>query len=475
MSFAAASRESGVPTRRNAELLLLVAAVAIPLAGWAYVEMVMRGRIPPNLISYGLGFGGLFAAAHLVIRRFAPYADPLILPVVALLNGLGLVMIHRIDLGYLIAAERAGDGDLPHGLASTQLLWVAISVILFSLVLLVLRDHRTLQKFTYTSMVVGLVLLVMPLVPGLGYSSEDQGGARISIDVGPFTVQPAEAAKLVLLVFFAGYLVTARDALTLAGRRFLGVDLPRGRDLGPILVAWAVGLCILVFQKDLGTSVLFFGTFVCLLYVATERRSWMILGLALVVVGGTVAYQLFGHVRTRVDNWRDPTRDPFDSSRQLLQSLYSFANGGLTGTGLGMGNPESVSVRYTDFIAAVFGEELGLTGMAVILLLYAILIERGLRTALAAREAFGKLLATGLSVIFALQLFVTVGGVTRLIPSTGLTTPFLSHGGSSLLANYVLVALLIRISDGVRRPPPAAAGFGPAQPLAGAAPVGGTL
>lgn len=460
MTFATVER-SQVPTWRNAELFLLVIAVAIPLAGWAYVDVVLRGRIPPNLLLYGVAFAGLFAAAHLVVRRVAPYADPLILPVVALLNGLGLVMIHRIDLDRQLEAARNGR-EVPNGLAPTQMLWVAVSIGLVALVLTLLRDHRTLQKYTYTSMVIGLVLLLLPLIPGLGFDSEDQGGARISINLRIFTVQPAEAAKLALLIFFAGYLVTARDALTLAGRRFLGVDLPRGRDLGPIVVAWLVGLGILVLQKDLGTSVLFFGTFVCLLYVATERRYWMILGISLVVVGGTVAYQLFGHVQTRVNNWRDPYRDPFDKSQQLLQGLYSFANGGLTGTGLGEGRPDLVPVKYTDFIAAVFGEELGLTGMAAILLLYAILIERGLRTALGARDDFGKLLATGLSVIFALQLFVTIGGVSRLIPSTGLTTPFLSHGGSSLLANYVLVALLLRISDGVRRPPEPPPGFGPA-------------
>ncbi len=461
LPFRPAAEDPVVPTRRNAELFLLLVAVAIPLAGWAYVELVLRGQIPPNLAAYGLGYAGLFVAAHLVVRRFAPYADPLILPVVALLNGLGLVMIHRIDIGRQLNAERLGV-RVPGGIAATQLLWMAISLALLSLVLIVLRDHRTLQKYTYTSMLAGLFLLMLPLVPGLGF---EQDGARIWINLRVFTVQPAEAAKLVLLVFFAGYLVTARDALTLAGRRVLGVDLPRGRDLGPIILAWLIGLGILVFQRDLGTSVLFFGTFVCLLYVATERRSWMILGVILILVGGALAYQFFGHVQTRIDNWRDPFRDPLGQSFQLVQSMYSFANGGLTGTGLGNGHPELVPVRYTDFIAAVFGEELGLTGLAAILLLYAILIERGLRTALAARDAFGKLLATGLSVLFALQLFVTVGGVSRLIPSTGLTTPFLSYGGSSLVANYVLIALLIRISDGVRRPHPEAAGFAVPAPV----------
>ena len=451
-----AARQPRPRTGRNVELLLLVLALAIPLAAWAYVGLTMQGEVPPDLVRYGAGLGVLFLLAHLAVRFFAAYADPLMLPVVALLNGLGLVMIHRLDL---TAAEntRSAGRALPRGDAPAQLLWTTVGVALFLAVLLLVRDHRALQRYTYTALVAGVALLLLPLVPGLGFEIY---GARIWIRVAGFSFQPAEVAKLVLIVFFAGYLVLKRDALAVAGRRVLGLDLPRARDLGPILVGWAVSLAILVFQRDLGTSLLFFGAFVSLLYVATERRIWMVLGVLLVGGGGYVAYQLFPHVRTRVDIWLDPFADPDDRGFQLVQSLYSFANGGLTGTGLGLGRPDLVPFAKTDFIVAAFGEELGLTGLMALLLLYGVLVERGLRAALSVRDGFGTLLATGLSVIFALQVFVVVGGVSRLIPLTGLTTPFLSYGGSSLIANYALLALLLRISDAARRPAPSIAAPG---------------
>ncbi len=367
-----------------------------------------------------------------------------------------MVLLYRIDL------QRIELGRASH-YSGSQLGWMLLSLIVLVLTLTLVRDHRILQRFTYTSMLVALTLLLLPLAPVIG---KEINGARIWVDLGPISAQPAEAAKILLLIFFAGYLVTARDALTLAGRRFAGIDLPRGRDLGPIVVAWVIGLLILVMQRDLGTSVLFFGTFVCLLYVATEQRSWILLGGVLTLAGGFVAYYLLSHVQNRFDNWFDalnPERiqgPPGQNSFQLAQSLFSLANGGLTGVGLGQGNPRAVPFAESDFIVTVLGEELGLAGVMAVLTLYAIFISRGLRTALAARDAFGKLLATGLSVLFALQLFVTLGGISRLLPSTGLTTPFLSLGGSSLVANYVLVALLLRISDGVRRPAAPAAGFG---------------
>ncbi|MDP9396845.1 MAG: FtsW/RodA/SpoVE family cell cycle protein [Actinomycetota bacterium] len=438
-------------TGRNVELLLLVLALAIPLAAWAYVGLTIQGEVPPDLVRYAAGLGVLFLLAHLAVRFFAPYADPLMLPVVALLNGLGLVMIHRLDLAATENARGAGRA-LPRADAPVQLLWTTIGVALFLVVLLLVRDHRSLQRYTYTALVAGIGLLLLPLLPGIG---REINGARIWISLGGLSFQPGEIAKLVLIIFFAGYLVLKRDALAVAGRRVLGLDLPRARDLGPILVGWAVSLAILVFQRDLGTSLLFFGAFVSLLYVATERRFWMVLGVLLVGGGGYVAYQLFAHVRTRVDIWLDPFADPDNRGYQLVQSLYSFANGGLTGTGLGLGRPDLVPYAKTDFIVSAFGEELGLTGLMALLLLYGVLVERGLRAALSVRDGFGTLLATGLSIIFALQIFVVVGGVSRLIPLTGLTTPFLSYGGSSLVANYALLALLLRISDAARRPAPA--------------------
>jgi cell division protein FtsW (lipid II flippase) len=316
-------------------------------------------------------------------------------------------------------------------------------------VLLVLRDHRRLQAFTYTSGLAAIVLLVMPLLPVLGTTIN---GARIWIRLGPLSFQPGEIAKVCLVVFFAGYLVLHRDALALAGRRVLGIDLPRGRDLGPILVMWLVSLAILVFQNDLGSSLLFFGIFLVMLYVATERPGWLVIGSGLFLAGAYLSYLFVGHVSDRVDVWLDP----FGEARgyQIVQGLYGMAWGGLTGRGLGQGSPQITPFGYSDFIASSVGEELGLTGLMAVVVLYGILVERGLRTSLICRDNFGKLVAAGLAVVFALQVFVVIGGVTKLIPLTGLTTPFLSYGGSSLVANWVIVALLLRISDQARRPPP---------------------
>jgi cell division protein FtsW (lipid II flippase) len=327
-------------------------------------------------------------------------------------------------------------------------------VVLFIAVLVVVRDHRILQRFTYTAMLGGLVLLLLPLLPVIGTTIN---GARIWIHVAGFSFQPGELAKLALLVFFAGYLVIKRDVLALASRRVAGIDLPRGRDLGPIIVAWAASLAVLVFERDLGTSLLFFGAFVALLYVATERLSWLLIGLALFLSGSFLAWSLFAHVKQRVDIWLDPTahyNDAIGGSYQLLQGLYGMGTGGILGKGLGQGRPDIVPYANTDFIVAAIGEELGLTGLMAVLLVYAIVVQRGLRTSIGVRDAFGKLLAAGLSFSMALQVFVVVGGVTRLIPLTGLTMPFLSYGGSSLVSNWALVAVLLRISDAARRPAP---------------------
>ncbi|WP_177891238.1 FtsW/RodA/SpoVE family cell cycle protein [Vallicoccus soli] len=437
-------------SRRNAELGLLVFALAVALAAFATLGLGVDGAVPARIGSYAAGFGGLLLVAHLALRRFAPYADPVLLPAVALLNGIGLVMIYRLDIAEAASAERAGR-PAPAPDALSQITWTALGVVLFVAVLVLVRDHRGLQRFTYTAMAAGLVLLLLPLVPGLGTRIF---GAQIWIRVGPFSFQPGEVAKIALTIFFAGYLVLKRDVLALARRRVLGVDLPRMRDLGPIVVVWLVCLGILVFERDLGTAVLFFGSFVMLLYVATERRSWLILGTLMVLAGGWLAYQAFAHVRTRIDIWLDPFADPQGAGFQLVQGLYGLAAGGLLGSGLGQGRPDLIPVAKTDFIVDALGEELGLTGLMALLLLYGIVVERGLRTAIAARDSFGTLLAAGLSFILAIQVFVVVGGVTRLIPLTGLTTPFLSYGGSSLVANWALVALLLRISDAARRPAP---------------------
>ena len=439
-------------TRRNTELVLLVFSLGIAMAAYAAVGLAHDGVVPAGMLGYGAGLGVLYGVAHLALRRFAPYADPVLLPAATLLNGLGLAMIHRLDLAYADRAESLGR-DLPSAAAPAQLTWTAVGVALFVAVLLLVRDHRVLQRFTYTAMVAGLGLLLLPLLPLIG---TEINGARIWIRLFGLSFQPGELAKLVLLVFFAGYLVMKRDVLALAGRRVLGIDLPRARDLGPILVAWVASLGVLVFERDLGTSLLFFGVFIALLYIATERLSWLLIGIALFLSGSFLAWTLFGHVRERVDIWLNAfaPRNVNDDSYQLVQGLFGMGTGGMLGKGLGQGRPDIVPYAQTDFIVAAIGEELGLTGLMAVLVVYAILVQRGLRTAIAVRDSFGKLLAAGLAFSVALQVFVVVGGVTRLIPLTGLTTPFLSYGGSSLVANWALVALLLRISDAARRPAP---------------------
>jgi cell division protein FtsW (lipid II flippase) len=431
--------------RRGAELFLLFISLVVGLGAYVCVELGFNGQAP-DTDTYTVmgGIVALTVVAHVAVRRLAPYADPVLLPLVVTLNGLGLATIHRIDLSLV----SSGSDDGPF--AGAQLTWTALGVACFVGVLVVVRDHRRLQAFTYTFGFLGLLLLVLPLVPGLGVNIL---GARIWIRVGPFSFQPGEVAKICLVVFFAGYLVVKRDALALAGRRLLGIDLPRGRDLGPILVAWLVSLGVLVFQRDLGSSLLFFGLFLVLLYVATERPGWLVVGGMLFAAGAYFSFLTFAHVQKRVDGWLDPFSDT-DTYYQIVQAMYGMAYGGLLGRGLGQGDPTMTPFSYSDFIMTSLGEELGLAGMMAVLMIYALVVERGLRTALVCRDAFGKLVATGLAVSIALQVFVVVGGVTRLIPLTGLTTPFMSQGGSSLVANWMIIALLLRISDQTRRPAP---------------------
>ncbi|WP_454050500.1 FtsW/RodA/SpoVE family cell cycle protein [Cellulomonas sp. Marseille-Q8402] len=434
---------------RGTELGLLVLALAIAIAAYALVGLGVTDELPADVLGYGAGLAGLALVVHLVLRWRAPYADPVILPAVIALNGIGLAMIYRIDL----AREARGGTEM---FAGRQLAWSAISVGLACVVLVVLRDHRTLRRYTYTAMVAALGLILLPLIPGLGV---EINGARIWIRALGFSLQPAELAKIALAVFFAGYLVTHRDTLALAGPKVLGLQLPRLRDLGPIVVVWAVSIAVLVFQSDLGTSLLFFGLFVAMLYVATERLSWIVIGLLLFAGGVVLATATFGHVAARFHIWQhalDP--EVFDQhpggSGQLVRGLFGLASGGLFGTGWGQGRPDLVPFAESDFIIASLGEELGLTGLMAILVIYLVLCQRGLRTAIGVRDGFGKLLAAGLAFVIAFQCFVVVGGITRIIPLTGLTTPFLAYGGSSLLANWTIAALLLRISDDARRPAP---------------------
>ena len=444
------------PTRRGTELALLGFAVLITLAAQCIVDLTVTGSLRPELAEFGIWFTALWAIAHVVVRKVAPYADPLLLPCCAVLVGLGLSMIHRLDL----AGQQPGGTDTGTD-APVQLLWATIGMALFVAVLLLVRDHRVLSRLAYTLALVGLVLLAIPAV--LPASISEVYGAKLWIRVAGFSIQPGEFAKICLVVFFAAYLVDKRDVLALASRKVAGLELPRGRDLGPVAVAWLLSILVLVFERDLGSSLLLFGIFVVMLYVATERASWLVIGLVLFSGGAYLAYQAFGHVRVRVDTWLDPFAYRDTGGFQIVQSLLGLGTGGIFGAGLGGGRPDMVPVAKSDFIAAAIGEELGLFGLVAVIVFYLILVERGLRTSLIVRDAFGKLLAAGLAFAVAWQVFVVLGGVTGLLPLTGLTTPFLAYGGSSLVANFGLVALLIRISDAARRPATPAAP--PAQKL----------
>jgi cell division protein FtsW (lipid II flippase) len=468
-----ASAPRRAPTRRNAELALLMVAMVIVTLYSAAVEYGLIGHVTGDFWVTPLMLAIIFLIAHLVVRILAPYADPAVLPCVALLNGIGVSFLRRLDLGHAKAAARAtyspfaGDGF-------HQLIWTIIAVGVATAALAIIRDHRSLSRYAYTLGLTGLVLMMIPALLPARFS--EVNNAKLWIRIGGLQIQPGEFAKLLLLSFFAYYLVRKREVLSLASRRFLGIDFPRGRDLGPILVVWVLSLMVLVFEKDLGTSLLYFGMFIVTLYVATERASWLIIGL-LLFFGGTVAAYVLGGIfggpflnfHERVTVWLDPFADPNNTGYQLVQSLLGLGTGGLFGSGPGVGQPTLVPEVRNDFVFAGLGEEIGLFGLTALLIIYLIISERGLRAALAVRDSFGKLLAGGLSFTLGLQVFVIVGGVTKLIPLTGQTTPFLSSGGSSLMANWLLIAMLLRISDGARRPMTALASAKAPVKLAGLA------
>jgi cell division protein FtsW (lipid II flippase) len=445
MTFARVALPTDIelPPYRRWELGLVLFAATVATGAFAAVTLARDGAVTYSVFTYGLGFLTLWGIAHAAVRRFAPAADPVLLPLVVALNGLGLVMIYRLN------------PDSPA--AMRQLVWTLIAVIVFVLVLALVRDHTVLRRFAYTAGLAGLVGLVLPAAPVIG---AEINGARLWLQIGPFSFQPAEISKILLMIFFASYLEKKGDVLSKKARSFLGGRLPllrRVSDLGPILLAWLASLGVLIVQHDLGSSLLFFGMFIVILYVSTERSSWVAIGLLLFMGGAVVAYHLFGHVHRRVDAWLHAFDGdhPFNQSFQLVQSLFSFAAGGVFGTGLGKGNPPpNFFAIDSDFIFAPIGEELGLAGVMAILTIYFLIVMRGIHASLSAKDPFGTLLAAGLATTLALQVFVQVGGVMRLIPLTGLTLPFVSAGGSSIVANAAIIALLLRISDSARRQAP---------------------
>jgi cell division protein FtsW len=435
-----------LPNRRNTELMLIGFATVITAVALLIVAANQEPGLRWDILEYVATLPALFFAAHCAVRWSAPYADPLLLPVVVVLNSLGVVMIYRLATTQPTSAAAHSPG--PN--ASQQLLWTLAGVTVFALVVVLLREHRMLARYGYVCGLAGLILLAVPAV--LPRSISEQHGIRIWFVVPGFSIQPAEFSKVLLPVFFATVLVAKRNLFTGAGKHMLGMNLPRPRDLAPLLAAWLISVAILVLENDLGTSLLVYAVFLVMVYVATDRFSWVVIGGALFAVGTAVAYQISGRVRVGVQTWLDPFADPDGAGHQLVQSLFSFATGGIFGTGLGNGQPGTVPQASTDFIIAAVGEELGLVGLAGVLMLYTIVVIRGLRTAIAVRDSFGKLLAAGLAATLGLQLFLVVGGVTKLIPLSGLTTPWMSYGGSALLANYALLAVLVRISHAARRP-----------------------
>lgn len=428
-------------SRRVTELLLTLVALALCPVSMYLVdpEAALAERMwLQALVVQGVGA----LVLHLVMYGRARYADPFILPIAVALNGLGLAMIYRIDL---TTTANAGPA---------QLMWTGLAMVVAAVVLFFLRDHRVLRKVTYISLVASIVLLLLPLVPFLGV---EINGARIWISVAGRTFQPGEIAKISLAIFFAGYLSTHRDLLLLAGKKIGPVRLPRFKDFGPMFVAWLVSLAVLVFQRDLGSAILFFGIFLAMLFLATGRLTWVAVGLAFVAVGGVLAYRYISHVHYRINSWVHAFEPevynlPLGGSGQIVQGIFGLASGGIFGRGWGGGRPDLVAYSNSDMIITALGEELGLLGLGAILMLFLVLVSRGFRAALGTRDAFGKLLAAGFSALIVIQLFVVIGGVTRLIPLTGLTTPFMSAGGSSLLSNWVIVAILLAISHTARAP-----------------------
>jgi cell division protein FtsW (lipid II flippase) len=442
-----------VPAKmRNLELVLLVFASVINVCAVVLVQLGALHTVQGGFIGFTFALVGLTIAIHIVMRFVATDADPFILPVISLLNGLGIAEIYRLDIHTLAAHPE--QLDTWAGAGVRQVVWTAIAMVIALGVLILVRNHRVLQRYRYIAMFVGIVLLLLPMLPLIGQTIN---GARLWIHLGPFSFQPGELAKIALAIFFAGYLVTSRDSLSMVGRTFLGMRFPRARDLGPILVIWAAAMVVLIFQRDLGTSLLYFGLFLVMIYVATGRASWVILGLGMFVVGAIVASRVLSYVTGRFDSWLDAFNpkiyDAQGGSYQLVQGIFGLAHGGLIGTGLGEGRPYIVPLAESDYIVASLGEELGLAGLFAILALYLLFISRGFRIGFAGQDDFGRLLGVGLSFVIALQIFIVIGGITRVIPLTGLTTPFLAAGGSSLVANWIIAALLLRLSDSIRSQP----------------------
>ena len=434
-----------VPRNRNAELVLLLFAEAINAFEIVQVQLSTLQKVTGDFWFYWGAISGAALLLHLVLRLRARDADALILPISVALNGLGIAEIYRLD----IAAIAIHQTEL---FAEKQVIWTLVALVLAGAVIMYIPSHLVLRRYVFVAGATGLGLLLAPMLPFIGKTIN---GASLWLSIGGLSFQPGELAKIALTIFFAGYLVQRKDSLAMTGRSILGVQIPKARELGPILAIWLISLMVLVVQHDLGTSLLFFGLFLVMIYTATGRAIYTVVGLGMFLTGALVASRAFDYVSKRFDGWLNPFDDAhynaIGGSYQLVQGLFGFAHGGLIGTGLGGGVPQLVPLAESDFIIASLAEELGLAGIFVIFTLYVLLVARGLRIGVNHNDDFSKLLATGLSFVIALQVFIVIGGVTRLVPLTGLTTPLLAAGGSSLVSNWIIIGLLLRISDTNRR------------------------
>jgi cell division protein FtsW (lipid II flippase) len=441
---------------RNRELFALIPVAILLVAGFTAVFVVRSDEIGDLSLIYGGYFLALCLAAHVLLRIRLPNADPYLFPLCALLAAVGLVVLYRID----------------DALAGKQATVFLLGLVLFALTIIFLRDYHVLERYRYLIALGSIALLMAPLLPGIG--GQATNGAYLSLDFGPLSFQPAEVAKIGVVVFLASYLAERRELLSVAARRIAGVTIPPLKHFGPLLVVWGAAMVMLVFIRDLGSSLMFFGAFLAVLYVATARISYVLAGAAMFVLGAAFFSSTVPHVQERVDIWLDPfATDAPEGAGQVQQSLFAQADGGLFGTGLGEsllrlpgpffpeacteGFPFCGSILpepHTDFIYAVIVSELGLFGGCALILIYALIAARGFKTAVMAPDGFSKLLAAGLTAVFALQAFVIIGGVTKVIPLTGVTLPFVSYGGSSVVANLILIALLLLVSDRARRPQP---------------------
>lgn len=412
--------------RRNRGLRLLAGSIILSWSALAAVQISHPQAAPSGLAVMAVLFAALYIGLHVVMRFSTPHADPIILPLICLLTGLGLSMIYRLSLT----------------LAIRQFLWIAVGTIVFVLLVTLFRNYRSLANYKYLIGLAGLMLLFSTVRFGSGFLQPN-----LWLNIGSLSFQPSEIAKILIVIFFAAYLSEKRELLSVFTRKLGRLSVPDIKHLGPLILFWIISLGLLVIQKDIGASLLFFGLFLVMLYVATGRGIYVGIGSLLFITGATAISKIFSYVGTRISIWINPWPDASGKGFQIVQSLFALGSGGVWGSGLGRGYPYLIPIVTTDFIFSAFGEELGMIGMFAIIAVYMVFVGRGLNVAVKTTDEFGKLLATGLTAVFAIQTIVIIGGVTKLLPLTGITLPFLSYGGSSILANFILAALLVIISN----------------------------